>query len=221
MKISACNHYSSKVRIDLERSLAEKEDFELCITAMGNCLAEAIAELIKQTCETTDQGEVLADVILERVQLQLDDYIEQDLAKDLERKQEAKLYEYMREFFYRWLHDSAKLPVERWKAKYRGTTDLKMEPVLMADTGRIAVILTNAEVGDLLVELNPENRGTESFNRALSEAYIIAIVAGDIIFGKESNPIRKLPIGVNADGELSEAIDHLLSNQQEEDGNGF
>lgn len=220
MKISACNNYSTKARVDLERSLAEKEDFELCVTAMGKCLAEAIAELIKQTCETTAQGEVLADVILERVQLQLDDYIEQDLAKDLERKQEATLYEYMREVFYRWLHDSVKLPIERWKVKYRGSTTLKMEPVLLADTGMIAVLLNNEKVGDLLVELDPKNRGTELFNRTLSEAYLIATVAGDIVFGEESNPIRKLPVG-NADGGLSDAIDHLLSKQQEEDGNGF
>lgn len=82
-------------------------------------------------------------------------------------------------------------------------------------------MLTNAEVGDLLVELNPENRGTESFNRALSEAYIIATVAGDIVFGEDSNPIRKLPVGANSDGGLSEAINHLLSNQQEEDNNGL
>lgn len=99
MTINACNHYSDKVNIVLERSLAEKEDFELCVSSMGDCLAAAIAELIKQTCETTTQGEVLADVILERVQLQVEDYIEQDLAKDLARKQEATLYEYMREFF--------------------------------------------------------------------------------------------------------------------------
>lgn len=222
MKILACSNYSNKACVDLERSLAEKEDFELCITAMGNCLAEAIAELIKQTCETISQGEVLTDVILERVQLQVENYIEQDLAKDLERKQEATLYEYMREVFYRWLHGSSvNLPIERWKVKYRGSCTLKMEPVLLADTGMLAVLLTNEKVGDLLVELDPKNRGTEAFNRALSEAYIIATVAGDIIFGEESNPIRKLPVGENADGGLSEAIDHLLSNQQEGDGNGF
>lgn len=220
MKILVCSNYSDKARVDLERSLAEKEDFELCVTAMGNCLAAAIAELIKQTCETISQGEVLADVILERVQLQVEDYIEQDLAKDLERKQEATLYEYMREVFYRWLFDSVKLPIERWKVKYRGSCTLKMEPVLLADTGMIAVILTNGEVGDLLVELDPKNRGTELCNRTLSEAYLIATVAGDIVFGEESNPIRKLPVG-NADGGLSDAIDHLLSKQQEEDGNGF
>lgn len=211
MKISACNHYSSKVRIDLERSLAEKEDFELCVTAMGNCLAEAIAELIKQTCETTDQGEVLADVILERVQLQLDDYIEQDLAKDLERKQEATLYEYMCEVFYRWLHNLG-LTREKWIAKYRGSQKLTLEPILL-DSGLVAIMFRNEDVGDHLMILDPKNRDTTQFNRALSESYIIGTIAGDLICGQDNNPIRQMPVGANADGGLSEAIKNLLNNQ--------
>lgn len=211
MKINACNHYSDKVKIVLERSLVEKEDFELCVCSMGDCLAEAIAELIKQTCETTDQGEVLADVILERVQLQLDDYIEQDLAKDLERKQEATLYEYMREVFYRWLHNVG-LTREKWIAKYRDSKKLRLEPILL-DSGLVAIMFSNGAVGDHLMILDPKNRDTTQFNRALSESYVIGTIAGDLICGQENNPIRNLPVGQNADGGLSEAIKNLLNKQ--------
>lgn len=211
MKISACNSYSDKIHIDLDRSLAEEEDFELCVSSMGDCLAAAIAELIKQTCETTTQGEVLADVILERIQLQLDDYIEQDLAKDLECKQEATLYEYMCEVFYRWLHNLG-LTREKWIAKYRGSQKLTLEPILL-DSGLVAIMFRNEDVGDNLMILDPKNRDTTQFNRALSESYIIGTIAGDLICGQDYNPIRQLPVGVNADGGLSEAIKNLLSNQ--------
>ena len=220
MKFTANNNYSDSTLITLDYTLAEEEDMELGICSTASGLAGVIIELLKRTTETLPQAEILVDIIMSRIQDQLSDFIKNDLAKEIDKKQEKELYEYMREVFHRWLYDSINLPVERWKVKYRGSASLKMEPVLVADTGMIAIILTNGEIGDLLVELDPKNRGTESFNRALSEAYIIATVAGDIIFGEESNPIRKLPIGVNADGELSEVIDRLL-NKQQEDKNGL
>lgn len=221
MKFTANNSYSDTTYVTLDYSLAEEEDMELAICSTASGLAGVIIELLKRTTETLPQAEILVDIIMSRIQDELSNFIKNDLAKEIDRKHERELYEYMREVFYRWLHDSVKLPIERFKVKYRGSSTLKMEPVLLADTGMIAVILTNGEIGDLLVELDPKNRGTEAFNRSLSEAYIIGTVAGDIIFGEESsNPIRKLPVGGNADGALSEAIDHLLSNQQEEDGNG-
>lgn len=219
MKFTANNNYSDTTYVTLDYTLAEEEDMELGICSTATGLAQVIIELLKRTCETLPQAEILVDIITSRIQDELSDFIKNGLAKEIAKKQEKELYEYMQEVFYRWLHDSVKLPIERWKVKYRGSSTLKMEPVLLADTGMLAVLLTNEKVGDLLVELDPKNRGTEAFNRALSEAHIIATVAGDIIFGEESNPIRKLPVG-NADGDLSDAIDHLLSNQQEEDKNG-
>lgn len=222
MKFTANNNYSETTYVTLDYTLAEEENMELGICSTASGLAGVIIELLKRTTETLPQAEILVDIIMSRIQDQLSDFIKNDLAKEIDKKQEKELYEYMREVFYHWLHDSVKLPIERWKVKYRGSSTLKMEPVLLADTSMIAVLLTNEKAGDLLVELDPKNRGTELFNRTLSEAYIIATVAGDIIFGEESsNPIRKLPVGANADGGLSEAINHLLSNQQEEGGNGL
>lgn len=220
MKFTANNHYSDKTRVSLEYTLAEQDDMELGITATAKGLAEIVAELLKRTCETLPQAEILVDVIIEQMQMHLSNFIKNDLTKELDSKREKELYEYMREVFFRWLHDSNNLPVERWKIKYRNSPNLRMEPILLADTRMIAVMLTNGEVGDLLVELDPKNQGTENFSRTLSETFIIGTIAGDLICG-EGNPIRKLPVGDNADGGLSEAIDHLLSKQQEEDGNGF
>ncbi len=221
MKFTANNNYSDSTHVTLDYTLAEEEDMELGICSTASGLAGVIIELLKRTTETLPQAEILVDIIMSRMQDELSDFIKNDLAKEIDKKHEKELYEYMREVFYRWLHDSAKLPVERWKVKYRRSASLKMESVLVADTGMIAIILTNGEIGDLLVELDPKNRGTESFNRALSEAYIVATVAGDIVFTEESNPIRKLPVGENADGGLSVAIDRLLNDQQKEDENGF
>ena len=222
MKFTANNNYSDSTLITLDYTLAEEEDMELGICSTASGLAGVIIELLKRTAETLPQAEILVDIIMSRMQDELSDFIKKDLAKEIDKKHEKELYEYMREVFYRWLHDSVKLPIERWKVKYRGSSTLKMEPVLLADTGMIAVILTNGEIGDLLVELDPKNRGTEAFNRALSEAYLIATVCGDTLYGYgENNPIRKLPVGENADGGLSEAINHLLNNQQKEDKNGL
>lgn len=221
MKFTANNNYSDTTYVTLDYTLAEEDDMELGICSTATGLAQVIIELLKRTCETLPQAEILVDIIMSRIQDELSDFIKNDLAKEIDKKQGKELYKYMQEAFYRWQHDSVKLPIERWKVKYRGSSTLKMEPVLLADTGMIAVILTNGDIGDLLAEIDPKNWGTELFNRTLCEAYIIATVAGDIIFGEESNPIRKLPVGDNADGGLSEAIDHLLNNQQEEDGNGF
>lgn len=221
MKFTANNNFSDTTYVTLDYTLAEEEDMELGICSTATGLAQVIIELLKRTCESLPQAEILADIIMNRIQDELSDFIKNDLAKEIDKKQEKELYEYMREIFCRWLHDSVKLPIERWKVKYRGSPTLKMEPVLLADTGMIAVILTNGEIGDLLVELDPKNRGTEAFNRALSEAYIIATIGGDIIHSEKDNPIRKLSVGENADGGLSEAIDHLLSKQQEEDRNGL
>lgn len=221
MRFTANNNYSDSTHVTLDYTLAEEEDMELGICSTATGLAQVVIELLKRTCETLPQAEILADIIMNRIQGELSDFIKNDLAKEIDKKQEKELYEYMREVFYRWLHDSVKLPIERFRVKYRGSSTLKMQPVLLADTGMIAVILTNGEVGDLLVELDPKNYGAEAFNRSLSEAFIIATVAGDVIYEKDRNPIRKLPIGINADGELSEAINHLLNNQQEGDGNGF
>jgi len=221
VKCTANNNYSDITYVTLDYTLAEEEDMELGICSTATGLAQVIIELLKRTCETLPQAEILVDIIISRIQDELSDFIKKDLAREIDKKQEKQLYEYMREVFCRWLHDSVKLPIERFKVKYRDSSTLKMEPVLLSDTGMIAVLLTNEKVGDLLVELDPTNRGTKAFNRSLSEAYIIATVAGDIIFTEESsNPIRKLPVG-NADGGLSEAINHLLSNQQKEEENGF
>lgn len=221
MKFTANNNYSETTYVTLDYTLAEEENMELGICSTARGLAGVIIELLKRTTETLPQAEILVDIIMSRIQDQLSDFIKNDLAKEIDKKQEKELYEYMRGVFYRWLHDSVKLPIERWKVKYRGSSTLKMEPVLLADTGMIAVILTNGDVGDLLVEIDPQKRGTEAFHRALSEAFIIATVGGDILCGTENNPIRKVPVGDNADGGLSEAIDHLLSEQQEEDNNGL
>lgn len=215
MKFTANNSYSDTTYVTLDYSLAEEEDMELAICSTASGLAGVMIELLKRTTETLPQAEILVDIIMSRMQDELSDFIKKDLAREIDKKQEKQLYEYMREVFYRWLHDSVKLPIERFKVKYRDSSTLKMEPVLLADNGMIAVLLTNNEnVGDLLVELDPKNRGTEAFNRSLNEAYIIGTVAGDIIFREESsNPIRKLPVGANADGGLLEAIDQLLRNQ--------
>lgn len=212
MKFTANNNYSDSTLITLDYTLAEEEDVELGICSTASGLAGVVIELLKRIAETLPQAEILVDIIMSRIQDELSDFIKNDLAKEIDKKRKKELYEYMREVFYRWLHDSVKLPIERWKIKYRGSSTLKMDPILLADTGMIAVILTNGDMGDLLVEIDPKNRGTELFNRTLSEAYIIATVAGDIIFGEESNPIRKLPVGANADGGLTEAIDQLLRN---------
>ena len=220
MKFTANNNYSDTTYVTLDYTLAEEEDMELgsCSTATG--LAQVMIELLKRTCETLPQAEVLVDILMDRMHNEINAFIRNDLAKEIDKKQQRALYGWMEEIFFRWLLDSVNLPIERWKVKYKGSSTLKMDPVLLADTGMLAILLTNEKVGDLLVELDPKNRGTEAFNRALSEAYIIATVAGDIIFGEESNPIRKLPVG-NADGGLTEAIDHLLIKQQEEDKNGL
>lgn len=98
---------------------------------------------------------------------------------------------------------------EKWIAKYRGSKKLRLEPILL-DSGLVAIVFRNEDVGDHLMILDPKNRDTRQFNRALSEAFIIATVGGDIIYGEKDNPIRNLPAGQNADGGLSEAINHLL-----------
>ena len=212
MKFTANNSYSDTTYVTLDYSLAEEEDMELAICSTASGLAGVIIELLKRTTETLPQAEILTDIVMDRMQNEVKEFIRKGLAKEIDKKHEKELYEYMREIFYRWVH-SNNLPLERWKVRYRGSTTLKMEPILLADTGMIAVLLTNdKKVGDLLVELDPKNYGTESFNRALSEAFVIATIAGDIIFTEESNPIRQLPVG-NADGGLSETIKNLLNNQ--------
>ena len=212
MKFSANNSYLDKTKVCLEFTLSEQEDMELGITKTAQGLVEVIAELLKRTCDTVTQGEILVDIIMKHMQTNLKSFLKNELQDALDSKQEKELYEYMRECFYRWLHDIG-LTHEKWIAKYRGSQNLTLEPVLL-DSGLVAIMFSSATVGDHLMILDPKNRGTEAFSRALSEAYLIATVGGDVIFGSEKNPIRALPVGNNADGGLTETIDYLLKQEE-------
>jgi hypothetical protein len=73
-------------------------------------------------------------------------------------------------------------------------------------------MLTNDRVADTLVEfpvfLIDEDHDT--CQRMLAMAYMSGIVASDLVFPEETNPIRAVEPGPECDGGLSLAIGHLL-----------
>lgn len=210
MKLSVDSMASEAFKVSIELTEEEKTNFSESLVTFSLCLTRLLGELLQDSCETVREAQTLASVVCEMQEDMINDYIEKVFHDVKESREEAKMYGYMEEMFEAFL-DSCGLSEEDFLVRYRNSETLLIKPTLIGND--IRVMLTNGRVADALVEfpVSLMDEDAETYHRQLCMAYMAAIVAGDVIFEEDHNPIRDLNAGPECDGGLSLAIQSLIS----------
>ena len=210
MKLSVNSEDTTAFRVSIDMTDQEKADFlQEGIVTFSLCIARLIGELVQDTCESTEQAKALSSVINTMSKDMVDEYIDGVFDEVKQLREEAKLYSYMEDMFDAFLKGIGSTR-EAFLEKYKGSKTLTIEPILGEDT--VTIVLQNGVAGDIMEEfpLAMVEEDPETFHRTMVIAHMSAIVAGDLIFGEDANPIRALDIGPECDGGLSAAIEKMI-----------
>lgn len=131
------------------------------------------------------------------------DYIGYDYGND------PLYYEEMLDF---WLQSSL-LTRESFVEKFAGSQTLYLVPAVGEET--IRVYFSNGVTSELMEDLPiyVVKELPDIFIQNMVVVYEVAILAGDLLFGKTDNPIRSLEAGENRDGGLSDVLRRMLDEE--------
>ena len=195
MKIDVINS-ETECRAKIEYSTSEASDFEERTLSVAAAITNIVAEFVhKEDCETVKQAEALAKVVLDMASDMTKEYIDVYYSQIESIKEQNRVYEIAVEIFNDWLENSEfQGDMVSFENQYKNAKKLEINFGFVPEQKAFFYLSTDKFIGQILREFPIDTiNNEETLERVSAEAFMIALVIGDIIFEDESkNPIRKL-----------------------------
>lgn len=186
--------------ISLELTDEEKNSLEELVTNLSVGLAGVVAELLHQYCQTREDAQRLAQLVLREQQSALELYTAKFFPGEDDEAEEQRLYDAMEEIYQEaWFKTSGYESEEALLSAYEGQAPLRLD--CRMENGGAAVFMTNREKTEVLGTVDPALAVSdpEAFETACGMYQMVATVLGDKLYGEAENPIRKLYFGALRD----------------------
>ena len=186
--------------ISLELTDEEKNSLEELVTNLSVGLAGVVAELLHQYCQTREDAQRLAQLVLREQQSALELYTAKFFPGEDDEAEEQRLYDAMEEIYQEaWFKTSGYESEEALLSAYEGQAPLRLDCLM--ENGGAAVFMTNREKTEVLGTVDPALAVSdpEAFETACGMYQMVATVLGDKLYGEAENPIRKLYFGALRD----------------------
>lgn len=207
MKLSASSDYPNDTAITIDFIPPESEDLETGLTEIALHIARLIIEVTHHYCTNVPQAEVFSDLICKRTTDMVQHYMSTTFKEVADLREESQLYKWMEEMFNNWLSEN--LSESEFKNLFKDVpaTDFSLKPSVDINQDLATIHFDGKSVRTLLLAFPLSSiDDSEQSVRHCDVAYLIGIVAGDILFGEDDNPIRKMPTSECTDGGLTNAI---------------
>lgn len=200
----------------IEYTTTEKSDFEERALAISAAITNIVAEFIhkEDDCETAKQAEALAKVVLDMAYDMTKEYIDMYYGQIEAIKEQNRVYEIAVEVFNDWLENSEfQGDMVSFENQYKNAKELEINFGFVPEQKAFLYLSTDRFIGHILREFPIETiNNEEMLERVSTEAFMIALVIGDIIFEDESkNPVRKLSQINPVDGGLTQMVKDTLN----------
>ncbi len=205
MEFSVSNIKNENYDVNLTLNEEESADIKKAIFEFSCGLSCVISKFIIKHSDNEEQALKLYEIIKNICDGGVNEYLSTDVFSEIEElREEQEIYQIMVDAFDDWCENSASIDKSEFLKLYSGTKSLKLKPTVVKDEVSIFLVGDNHE--ELLCSLSNFDENKEDFENNCIAAYMIAVVTGDLIFGAESNPIRK-----NYGGYDGGLMDRILS----------
>ncbi len=202
----------------IEYTTTEKSDFEERALAISAAITNIVAEFIhkEDDCETVKQAEALAKVVLDMVSDMTMTYTNTYYTQVEAVKEGNRVYELAVEVFNDWLENSEfQGDMLSFENQYKNAKELEINFGFVPEQKAFFYLSTDRFIGHILREFPIETiNNEEMLGRVTTESFMISLVIGDIIFGEQKNPIRKLSQINPVDGGLSQLVKDTLKGKR-------
>ncbi|MBR6509326.1 MAG: hypothetical protein IKT38_01820 [Clostridia bacterium] len=217
MEIKVINT-KKECRAMIEYTTTEKSDFEERTLSIAAAITNIVAEFVhkEEDCETVKQAEALAKVVLDIASDMTKEYIDVYYSQIESIKEQNRVYEIAVEVFNDWLENSEfQGNMVFFENQYKNAKELEINFGFVPEQKAFFYLSTDRFIGHILREFSIETiNNEETLERVSTEAFMIGLVIGDIIFEDESkNPIRKLSQTNPVDGGLTQMAKDSLKGE--------
>lgn len=213
MKINVTNADKECYAI-IEYTTSEKADFEVRTLSIAAAITNIVAEFVhKEGCESVEHAEALVKLIEDMASDMTKEYIDVYYSQIEAIKEQNRVYEIAVEVFNDWLQNSEfQGDMVSFESQYKNAKELEIDFGFVPEQKAFFYLSTDRFIGHILREFPIETiNNEETLERVSTEAFMIGLVIGDIIFEDESkNPIRKLSQTNPVDGGLTQMAKDVL-----------
>ncbi len=207
MEFSVSNIKNENYDVNLTLNEEESADIKKAIFEFSCGLSYVISKFITKHAADEEQALKLYEIIKKICDDGVNEYLSTDVFSEIEElKEEQEMYQIMVDTFDDWCENFAGIDKSDFLKLYSGTKSLELKPTVVKDEVSIFLVGDNHE--ELLCSLSNFTENKEDFENNCIVAYLIGVVTGDLIFGEESNPIRKNYSGF--DGGLMDRILNMI-----------
>ena len=207
MEFSASNIKNENYDVNLTLNEEENADIKKAIFEFSCGLSCVVSKFITKHSDNEEQALKLYEIIKKICDDGVNEYLSTDVFSEIkELREEQEMYQIMVDTFDDWCENFAGIDKSDFLKLYSKTKSLELKPIVVKDEVSIFLVGDNHE--ELLCSLSNFTENKEDFENNCIATYLIAVVAGDLIFGEESNPIRKNYEGY--DGGLMDTIISMI-----------
>ena len=217
MEIKVINT-KQECRAMIDYTATEKTDFDERALAVSAAITNIIAEFVhKEDCDSIEQARALVKLIEEMASDMTKEYIDVYYNQIEAIKEQNRLYEIAVEMFNDWLENSEFQGDKAcFEEQYKNSKELEINFGFVPNQNAFFYLTTDKFIGHKLTEFSLSIVDDEkALEQVGIEAFMIALVIGDIIFGEDEtkNPIRILSQKNPVDGGLSQLVKNTLKGE--------
>lgn len=207
MEFNVSNIKNENYDVDLTLNEEENADIKKAIFEFSCGLSCVVSKFITKHSDNEEQALQLYEIIKKICDDGVNEYLSTDVFSEIEGlREEQEMYQIMIDTFDDWCENFAVIDKSDFLKLYSGTKSLELKSTVVKDEVSIFLVGDNHE--ELLCSLSNFTKNKEDFENNCIAAHMIAVVTGDLIFGEESNPIRKNYGGY--DGGLMDRILNMI-----------
>lgn len=215
MEIKVINT-KKECRAMIDYTATEKADFDERALALSGAITNIVAEFVhKEDCDSIEQAKTLVKLIGEMASDMTKEYIDVYYSQIEAIKEQNRVYEIAVEEFNDWLQSEFHGDMLSFEEQYKNLKEIEIDFGFVPEQKAFFYLSTDRFIGHILREFPIETiNNEEMLERVSTEAFLIGLVIGDIIFEDESkNPIRKLSQTNPVDGGLTQMAKDILKGE--------